>query len=134
MLGGGNPISGGSNPAGIGTSLNYIGDHVYANSGIVACDDNATTLIDSTTGNQYMSVRLDFGTGSVSARDMLWKVSLDSQEVYSYVTAGTNQQGSDAQNSIKLLIPGQSRLQITCRNVTDDNSENQSVVLTGRVY
>jgi hypothetical protein len=133
MLSGGNP-TGGGNPSGIGTNLNYIGNHVYATSGIVACDNTATTLIGTTTGSQYMIVRLDFGTGSVSTRDMLWKVLLDNQEVYSYVTAGTNQQGSDAQNSIKLLIPGQSKLQITCENVSDSNSENQSVVITGRVY
>ena len=48
MLGGGNPV-GSTNPTGVGTSVNYIGKHVYANSGAVGVTDNETTLIDTTT-------------------------------------------------------------------------------------
>jgi len=132
--GGGAGNVGGGNPSGIGTSLNFIGDHVYANSGVIACNNLPTTLIESTTGSQYMIIRLDFGTGSVSSRDMKWEISLDGQIVYSYVSSGTNQAGADAQNSIKMIIPGQTNLLITCENETDSNSENQSVVLSGRVY
>jgi len=60
MLGGGNPVSG-SNPAGTGQSLNYIGNHAYAFSGVVTDNSSgsaATTILKFTTGNSYVTAKL----------------------------------------------------------------------------
>jgi hypothetical protein len=53
--GGGAPnVSGGANPAGTGTSLNYIGKHAYAFSGLFVCSSNAQTVLKFTTGAEYL--------------------------------------------------------------------------------
>jgi len=115
--------------------LTTIGsEHAYAFSGIVACDDTATTLLDLSTGKYFIVAHLDFGTGSVSSRDMKWRLSLNGEEVYSYVSSGTNQAGANPQNHIQMLIPPLTTLLVTSENESDNNSENQSIVLTGRVY
>ena len=59
MLGGGNPVSG--NPAGTGQTLNYIGKHAYAYSGVVTdggSSSAATTILKFTTGNAYITAKL----------------------------------------------------------------------------
>ncbi len=72
MLGGGNPV-GGTNPSGTGTSLNYIGNHVYAYSGTFPSLNSATTMLEFTTGSEYIKGELvcnsaiDFSTGNVDS-------------------------------------------------------------------
>jgi hypothetical protein len=59
MLGGGNPVSG--NPAGTGQTLNYIGKHAYAYSGVVTDSSSGgafTTILKFTTGNAYITAKL----------------------------------------------------------------------------
>jgi hypothetical protein len=50
--GAGNPVGG--NPAGVGTSLNYIGDHVYANSGTIPASQTPQTILEFSTGSKYI--------------------------------------------------------------------------------
>ena len=50
MLGGSNPVSS-ANPAGIGTSLNYLGKHAYATSGQFADTQTQATMLKFTTAN-----------------------------------------------------------------------------------
>ena len=54
MLGGGNPV-GSSNPAGVGSSINYVGKHAYAYSGSVTLPANSLTrMLRFSLGNQYI--------------------------------------------------------------------------------
>ena len=62
MLGGGNPVSG--NPTGTGTSLNYIGNHAYAYSGLIGIDDGAPVMLEFTTGNSYLTATFDYGNST----------------------------------------------------------------------
>ena len=56
MLGGGNPVVGGSNPSGTGSSINYIGEHAYAYSGEITSGSGTTkTLLNFiTASNSYI--------------------------------------------------------------------------------
>ena len=57
MLGGGNPVGGGS-PASTGNNLNYIGQHVYANSGIISVDGNpGKVLLSFTSGTGLLQLK-----------------------------------------------------------------------------
>jgi len=117
-------------------TLQYTQDNLrcYAFSGKVACDDTQTILLNFLTGSGVIIARLDFGTGSVSNRDMMWQVFLDDIEVYSYVSSGTNQAGANPQNTIDIILPPFTQVKVTSENQSDDNSENQYCILTGRVY
>ena len=53
MLGGGNPV-GGSNPTGISSNINYIGNHVYGTSGAITATNGSNGLINSTSTSTYI--------------------------------------------------------------------------------
>ena len=65
MLSGGNP-TGGANPTGIGKTINYIGNHAYAYSGLIGIDDGAPVMLDFTTGNSYITATFDYGNSTTS--------------------------------------------------------------------
>ena len=120
--------------AGTGLGIRYIQDWAYALSGQVACSNVQTTLLAFTTGSGIIRAQLDFGTGSVSSRDMKWQVFLNDIEVYAYVSSGTNQAGANPQNTLQIILPPLTKVEVTSENETDSNTENQYCVLSGRVY
>ena len=51
--GGGAPNVAGSNPAGTGTGLNYVGDHAYVSSGLIDSGTTTeTTMVEFTTASE----------------------------------------------------------------------------------
>jgi len=86
--GGAGNVAGGSNPAGTGTSLNYIGNHVYAYSGTFPSVNSTTTMLQFTTGSEYIKGQLvcnaavDFSTGNIDTGVVTgFKVTIDGQVV-----------------------------------------------------
>jgi len=132
--GGAGGLGSGGTFTGASQALEIYGDLVGAFSGVIGVDNTETTLINALSGDYTIKASLYFGTGSVSSRDMLWKVYLSESIVYSYVSSGTNQAGANPQNYIEMIIPAFSQFKITSENETDSNTENQSVVLVGRIY
>ena len=71
--GGAGNIAGGSNPAGTGTTLNYIGNHVYAYSGTFPSTNASQTMLEFSTGSEYIVGELtangaiDFSSGNIDA-------------------------------------------------------------------
>ena len=120
--------------ASVGPGIRYLGNWAYALSGQVACSNVQTTLLLFHTGTGIIRAQLDFGTGSVSSRDMKWQVFLNDIEVYAYVSSGTNQAGANPQNTLQIILPPLTKVEVTSENETDSNTENQYCVLSGRVY
>ncbi len=133
--GGGGPVgfSGGSF-TGAAQSFEYYGNLVGAYSGIIPVDNTETTMIDALSGSHTIKAKLYFSTGSRSSRDMGWTVLLNGIEVYQYVSAGTTAAGANPQNHMQIIIPPYTQFKITSINREDANSENQSVVLVGKVH
>ena len=84
--GGGSPnVAGGGNPAGTGTGLNYIGQHAYANSGVVAAGGSGaadTTMLNFSTGNSYVVCKLYWANNEASASDTYFELRIDDTIVY----------------------------------------------------
>ena len=132
MLSGGNP-TGGANPSGTGSSINYIGNHCYANSGPVTVEDNSsgnTTLIDFTTGNAYIVATLHMFNNQANALDDFVRVLLDGQEIINARYTGSTEFHQD--QPTRVLIPPFSRFQIKAS--CDDSPIKFSAVLVGEVY
>ena len=132
MLGGGNPVSG-SNPSGTGSSINYIGNHCYANSGAVTVEDSGnagTTLIDFTTGNAYIVATLHMFNNQANALDDYVKVIIDGQDIINarYQSAGEFHQDQPT----RVLIPPYARFQVKAS--ADDSPIKFTAVLVGEVY
>ena len=132
MLGGGNPV-GSSNPAGTGSSINYVGNHVYAHSGVVGVNNVENALLKFNTGNQYIRATIQFNGGAAGGGDdYVYRVKYDSEIVQEYVS---NSNTSDSPNQkLNLIIPPYTKVECTAVNATDDSSNDQIVSLSGRVY
>ena len=114
MLGGGNPVSG-SNPTGIGSYLNTIGNHVYANSGAVTITSGSyTTGLDFTnpTGNQYVIADLFVNSADDTSSDIFFKVELDGQEIMNQIIKEAGNLGESAMPFV-FLIPPYSKVTIS---------------------
>ena len=114
--GGAGNVSGGSNPAGIGQSLNYIGDHAYATSGMIAGSTSAnTTYLEFETSNGYIVGELQQGSTNETTRKTVF-VSYDSQTIIQMDVDNAY----PFPNDYKLLIPPHTKVKIELRLGGDD--------------
>jgi len=131
--GGAGNVAGGANPAGTGTSLNYIGEHAYAYSGAVSVNNNETTLIEATSANSYLTLLWDsaYSPDAYSTDRYTFKLYLDEQLIHAEFHYDNN---IETMGTTRILIPPYSRLKITAQNVTDTTANDCLVTLSGRVY
>lgn len=131
--GGGAPHTAGSNPAGTGSSINYIGQHAYAYSGVINVNNVETIMLMFTTGNQYIVGEVQFNTSSIGGDDYLYKIKLNGEVIQEYVTIDQADRARPDSN-IPILLPPYSKVELTAQNVTDTSGNDQIVGLVGRVY
>tara|TARA_Y100000296_G_scaffold72355_1_gene88659 strand:+ start:107 stop:517 length:411 start_codon:yes stop_codon:yes gene_type:complete len=129
--GGGAGNTAGSNPAGTGTTLNYIGDHAYAMSGGIDVPQTITTLLNFSTSNTYVVAEFTFGNSSGSGDDMEYEVSIDSQKVLSVAVSGAN---AMPPNKPVILLPPYSNVLVTGFNLSSNTPREVFAVIAGRAY
>jgi len=122
--------------ASVGKSLNYIGEHVTATSGIVAVGSagvgSYSTLLDFSTGNSYIEATVQFfrGLSGASGNDYNWRLSLNGNVIMEFDDTA----GDRMEYPIHLIIPPFSELEITAANVSTTTDTNLTAIVTGRVY
>ena len=135
--GGGSPIvSGGSNPAGTGSGLNYAGNLVYAYSGPQNGANSYVTYLRFTTGSELIYGELQFNGAPdpddpTTGGQSLCRVSMDSQ-VVAYLKASTNSPDDSANVNSKLVIPPFTSVLIDIRT-TANSSFQPTVTFTGAI-
>jgi hypothetical protein len=113
------------------TSLNYIGNKVYGYSGAVAVDDNLTTVVEWTTGNDTIEALLQLNYLTVSSNDQMeWQIYLNSIQIAGAKNVGPAHY-SEFDYPLHLIIPPRSTLMITCDNVSSSTARNMGALLTG---
>ena len=119
--------------ASTGLGLRYIGEHCYAYSGIVAVDDNETTLIDTATGAGYLTLFWDssYSPGAYTTDRYTFKLYLNDLLIHAEFHYDNN---IETMGITRILIPPLTRLKITAKNVTNISSQDCLTILTGRVY
>jgi len=131
VVGGGQSGFGSGGTAGIGQTLNYIGNHVYAYSGSFNPTSSGATYLDFTTaGNAYIrgsiEVNADFaGTGGSNFKI---EIKIDGQTVVNERDVGNDYVPGDTE--FKLIIPGGSRVEVEITGA--DAAANAN--FTGEVY
>ena len=60
--GGGAPNVAGANPAGVGSSLNYIGNRCYAYSGAISITNEVKDMLVFTTGSELIEAKVNFAS------------------------------------------------------------------------
>jgi len=116
LTGAGNPV-GGSNPAGVGTSISFQGNGVWAGwSGETQGTAAGTAAFDFTSPFTSLNVQLDVGfdlTATTSDQTFGIEIKLDGQVVYQWksVRAGSENLTTDF-SPITMIIPGNSRVEV----------------------
>ena len=131
MLGGGNPV--GSNPSGTGSSINYVGNHAYANSGVITVENTAdagTTLLNFTLGNSYIMAEIHVFNNQASALDDFVHVLVNNELIVKARYQNANELHQD--QPLKVLIPPYSKFEVKAS--TSGATPEFTAVLTGRVY
>ena len=142
--GGGAGNVAGSNPAGVGFSLNYVGDepgYAYAYSGAFDNSTSDVKCMDFTTGAHFIVGQFTFNgparqpaSGSPSpGSTVAFSLKLDEQNIGVY-KVNTTENDQPNQNFQEILIPPFSRIRINLRSLEDGGGELSTVLFTGRVY
>ena len=132
MLGGGNPV-GGSNPTGIGSSINFVGNHCYAYSGSIqsaGAGSADTTYLDFTMPNNTYAVGwLNISDLNAGSGERFVTIEIDSQKIANIKTDGN----PDFLNNfpIPLLFPPGARITIKCGI---NGGAEFAVTFRGRAY
>jgi hypothetical protein len=137
--GGGAGNTAGGNPAGIGTSLNYIRDHAYCFSGSVAASTAEQTLLSFSTSSDYIVASLTMTAPIAMTNDIVngktrgFQLSFNSQVVGLYKVESTSED-MPSDTEVQILIPPFTAVVLTC--IDDSSSVNYlgTANLTGRVY
>ena len=96
----------GSNPAGTGSSLNYISNLVYAYSGDVTLNaslPNPTTLLEFTTGAEIISGNVNWGSDTVGGNDTRVNISMNDERIFICRYAGGDDESND--QPLNIIIP-----------------------------
>ena len=134
MLGGGNPV-GSSNPTGVGTIINYIGKHAFANSGTVNVADTELTMIDGVApNNSYVVANIQLGCLASTSDDFAVRIKIDGQNVMAVRMANIGQNYLYGHYPFQIVIPPNSRLQVTLQNFATSTPREWYATLEGEVY
>ena len=120
--------------ASTGLTLNYIGKHCYASSGIVSVDDTETFMLDFKTGKGYIVCKIQFNLPAITGDDYLYQVYFNGTVVQSYNSQEALGTGSKPSTVIRLIIPPLTHVQCSADNVADSSPNDNIVALIGRVY
>ena len=137
MLGGSNPVSG-ANPTGTGSSLNFIGEHCYAYSGMFDATQSEVTMLSFTTANAYAVAKLTVSGAIDSATtgnglSTVFVVKINSQEVMR-IKVDTDQEDSPTLEVVPILLEPYRKIEVTNISNGDVSSRKTSASIVGRVY
>jgi hypothetical protein len=132
--GGGAGNVAGGNPTGIGTSINYIGNHAYGYSGSIDVNNTETTLLEFSTGQQYMISKIQFNYVSPDSDNIQYRVYINNEVVQTFQSDHANLTHVFPDSVLNILIANESRVKLTAQNVTSSSNRPQIVSLVGRVY
>jgi len=133
--GGGAPnVAGGGNPAGVGSSLQYVGNRCYAYSGVVATIAGSsadTTMLKFSTGAEAIDVGyLGFVDSETSDRVRFVTVAMNGEIIYNGRYKNPQEMAQD--QPVQLIIPPFTDVEVKCGGA--DGSSNWTVLLTGVIY
>jgi hypothetical protein len=132
--GGGSPNVVGGGTASTGTNVNYVGDHVYAYSGVFQFDNTAFKAgITFTTGANYQVVNIVWGYPENSGDNILSQIYMNSELIFSQYHNNTRLDFTGPPMSVDILVPPFTKLEVGALN-GDGNQREALVAYSGRVY
>jgi len=123
--------------AGIGLGLNYIGDRVYAYSGIIVFNNSAAaTLLEFTTGSEYIVCNAQYTVmddgEQINEDDVRVVIKLNEVKAFVNIDSGSPNRVQTAWP--ELVLPPYTKLQATMLNLTDASNLAGYFCIVGKVY
>jgi len=132
--GGGSPNVAGGNPAGTGTSLNYVGQHAYAYSGTIAVTGSTTTMLEFVTAEQYVLGELNFSGvwGNLGSSSVTMTLNINGEDTIVNTVANTSARDVEG-TPYPILLPPYSKIVISMSQASGSDRDFQATIV-GRVY
>ena len=136
--GGGAGNTAGGNPAGTGTSLNIIGDHAYAIANVQGATDDSDIQLKFNTGSYYFVGRWTVnGAARAAAPDngnvTVWTLSMNGTNAIVMKTDTRDEDMPSTQYN-DIIIPPYTSIEIVSQSNSDEATNLQSCLITGRIY
>ena len=122
------------NTASTGFELNYVGNHCYAYSGAVDCNNTADTLLEFTTGASYIDAVVQCSRSDTSSDDFMFQIYINGLFVFAITTHRGASHNNDSQGPAEFIIPPFTSIKITAKNTSSASARSCNAKLTGRVY
>jgi hypothetical protein len=120
--------------AGTGLGIAYVGDYAYAYSGVVSIDNTETTMCQFQTPKGLIVASTMFNyLGELGQELFAFRIYFNGIQVQGTIQ-GRRDYDSLFEGDIKLIIPPLTEVKLTGQNLTDTDSRDMIVSLTGRVY
>jgi hypothetical protein len=118
--GGAGNIAGSAGTAGTGKGLNIVrtseATFAYVFSGIVPCDNNATTLINFTSGNELIEGKIQIFYSEHIEQDMDYTLTMNGEVISKYFV---NDKFQGLFEWCPILIPPYTNVLVTAQNIVD---------------
>jgi hypothetical protein len=120
--------------ASIGKTLNYIGDHAYAFSGLINVQNTDDTFLLFDTSSEYMVGHFQCYNGSNTAEQIRWDIFFNDILIIQFNQEGRGSafrgQGADQD----IVIPPFTQVKVTGLNSGSSVDVNGFVAFTGKIY
>jgi len=119
------------NTASVGLTLNIIGKHAYAYSGVIGVPNATTTLLLFETGAEYIKGILAIQNSSGSGDDIQYEVLLNGEVIVSTRNEVTTE---NDQFPMHLIFPPFTTVLVTAYNISSGAERDQTAIFEGRIY
>ena len=136
LIGGGGAgnVAGGANPSGTGSSINYIGNHAFMNTGRVDFDGSETTVAITTTGSEYIVGKLTCSVENDGSDDVRIRLYFNNEQIMGDISTSPPGTGNLAFNPLRIIIPPYTTMKITYDNEGSSSTLTSLTMFEGRVY
>jgi len=138
--GGGAPNVAGSNPSGVGSSINYVGEYAYAFSGTFECDTSPQTCLQFNTSNEFLvgkwflSGGVNYASGNLGdGQHTGYKITING-EIVSMVKLSSITEAMPTTATEPMLIPPFSSVKVEVLSSAASATQLSSCSFVGRVY
>jgi len=118
--------------ASTGLSLNYVGNHVYAYSGVVACTSAGTVLLTFRSPESgYLVCELLLNYAVDQTDDFTYSIAMNGSIVQQWQNTG-GMTPNQPQNVVPLIIPPGTEIVVTATSAS--STRDQAASITGTLY
>jgi len=114
--------------------LSIVGNHAYAYSGEVSVANTEINLLDFVSGKDYITAKVQLGSNAGENEDYVFKIYFNGTVVFSTLFNNQGAQYVDVANSIPVIIPPLTNVQMSLDNIADTDTRVWTVHMVGRVY